>query len=98
MPGISHIYRLGIKELWEVPKDRVAPGTVIHTLGYPLRRQEFGGGFIYALPDGMLSVGFVSGLDYRDPMFDLAIRESSGRRKFDGFTGSPYPQFRNNNN
>jgi electron-transferring-flavoprotein dehydrogenase len=63
-------YALGIKELWEVPPDRVAPGTVIHTMGYPLRMEEFGGGFIYALPDGVLSVGFVSGLDYRDPMFD----------------------------
>jgi electron-transferring-flavoprotein dehydrogenase len=66
----AQLYALGLKELWEVPKDRVAPGTVIHTMGYPLRREEFGGGFIYALPDGVLSVGFVSGLDYRDPMFD----------------------------
>src|SRR5215217_337256 len=66
----AQLYALGIKELWEVPKDRLAAGTVIHTMGYPLRREEFGGGFIYALPDGVLSVGFVSGLDYRDPMFD----------------------------
>jgi len=64
------IYALGIKELWEVPKDRVPPGTVIHTMGYPLRMEEFGGGFIYVMPDGVVSVGFVSGLDYRDPMFD----------------------------
>jgi electron-transferring-flavoprotein dehydrogenase len=64
------LYALGIKELWEVPKDRLPPGTVIHTMGYPLRMEEFGGGFIYALPDGVLSVGFVTGLDYRDPMFD----------------------------
>ncbi len=64
------LYAIGIKELWEVPKDRLAPGTVIHTMGFPLRREEFGGGFVYALPDGVLSVGFVTGLDYRDPMFD----------------------------
>jgi electron-transferring-flavoprotein dehydrogenase len=64
------LYALGIKELWEVPADRLAAGTVIHTMGYPLRMEEFGGGFIYAMPDGVLSVGFVSGLDYRDPMFD----------------------------
>jgi electron-transferring-flavoprotein dehydrogenase len=64
------LYAIGIKELWEVPKDRVASGTVIHTMGYPLRMEEFGGGFIYAMPDGLLAVGFVSGLDYRDPMFD----------------------------
>ena len=64
------LYAIGIKELWEVPKDRIEPGTVIHTMGFPLRMDEFGGGFIYAMPDGVLSVGFVSGLDYRDPMFD----------------------------
>jgi electron-transferring-flavoprotein dehydrogenase len=64
------LYAIGIKELWEVPKDRVPPGTVIHTMGYPLRMEEFGGGFIYAMPEGLLAVGFVTGLDYRDPMFD----------------------------
>jgi electron-transferring-flavoprotein dehydrogenase len=64
------LYAIGIKELWEVPTDRVPPGTVIHTMGYPLRMEEFGGGFIYAMPDGLLAVGFVTGLDYRDPMFD----------------------------
>jgi electron-transferring-flavoprotein dehydrogenase len=39
-------------------------------MGYPLRTEEFGGAFIYGMPDGLVSVGFVSGLDYRDPMFD----------------------------
>jgi electron-transferring-flavoprotein dehydrogenase len=64
------LYAIGIKELWELPKDRLSPGTVIHTMGYPLRLEEFGGAFIYAMPDGLVSVGFVTGLDYRDPMFD----------------------------
>jgi electron-transferring-flavoprotein dehydrogenase len=68
------LYAIGIKELWEVPAGRIAPGTVIHTMGYPLRMEEFGGAFIYAMPDGVVSVGFVSGLDYRDPMFDPHIR------------------------
>ena len=62
--------RIGIKELWEVPKDRIEPGTVIHTLGYPLRMEEFGGAFLYAMPDGLVSFGLVTGLDYQDPMFD----------------------------
>ena len=53
-----------------MPKDRIEPGTVIHTLGYPLQMEEFGGGFLYAMPDGLVSFGLVSGLDYRDPMFD----------------------------
>jgi electron-transferring-flavoprotein dehydrogenase len=64
------LFAIGIKELWEVTPDRVPAGTVIHTMGYPLRFEEFGGGFIYAMPEGKLSVGFVVGLDYHDPMFD----------------------------
>jgi electron-transferring-flavoprotein dehydrogenase len=63
-------FAIGLKELWEVPPDRLEPGTVMHSLGYPLRQHEFGGGFIYALPEGRLSVGFVAGLDYQDPLFD----------------------------
>jgi electron-transferring-flavoprotein dehydrogenase len=63
-------FAVGLKELWEVPADRLGAGTVIHTLGYPLRHEEFGGAFIYAMPAGQLSVGFVVGLDYRDPLFD----------------------------
>jgi electron-transferring-flavoprotein dehydrogenase len=63
-------YAIGIKELWELPAGRLAPGTVIHTIGYPLKYEEFGGAFIYALPDNQAFVGFVVGLDYRDPLFD----------------------------
>jgi electron-transferring-flavoprotein dehydrogenase len=63
-------FAIGIKELWEVPPDRIKAGTVIHTMGYPMRQHEFGGGFIYAMPGGQLSVGFVAGLDYKDPLFD----------------------------
>jgi electron-transferring-flavoprotein dehydrogenase len=64
------LYAIGIKELWEVPKDRIAPGTVMHTLGYPLNTEEFGGAFIYSMPDRLVSLGLVTGLSYRDPMFD----------------------------
>jgi electron-transferring-flavoprotein dehydrogenase len=64
------VFALGIKELWEVPKGRLAMGSVIHTMGYPLRNEEFGGSFIYALSDEHLSIGFVAGLDYKDPRFD----------------------------
>jgi electron-transferring-flavoprotein dehydrogenase len=63
-------YAIGIKELWDVPPGRIAPGTVFHTLGYPLRHEEFGGSFIYAMPDGQVSIGLVVGLDYQDPLFD----------------------------
>jgi electron-transferring-flavoprotein dehydrogenase len=64
------VFALGIKELWEVPKGRLAKGAVIHTMGYPLRNEEFGGSFIYALSDEQISIGFVAGLDYKDPRFD----------------------------
>jgi len=63
-------FAIGIKELWDIPKDRLKPGTVIHTLGYPLREEEFGGSWLYAMADGRLSIGFVTGLEYRDPLFD----------------------------
>ncbi len=63
-------YAIGLKELWDVPKDRLAPGTVMHTLGYPLRQEEFGGSWLYAMPDGRVSIGFVVGLDYKDPLLD----------------------------
>jgi electron-transferring-flavoprotein dehydrogenase len=68
------LYALGLKELWEIPAGRVPAGTVYHTMGYPLRMEEFGGGFIYSLADDRLAVGFVCGLDYRDPMFDPHVR------------------------
>ena len=67
---LPQVYAIGIKELWDVPPGRLRPGFVMHTMGYPLRSDEFGGGFIYALADGRLSVGFVAGLDYQNPMFD----------------------------
>ncbi len=64
------VYSLGIKELWEVPAGRIAPGTVIHTLGFPLDSETFGGGFIYADNENLLSVGLVIGLSYDNPLLD----------------------------
>jgi electron-transferring-flavoprotein dehydrogenase len=63
-------FAIGLKELWDVPKGRLKPGTVIHTLGYPLRQEEFGGSWLYAMPEGRISIGFVVGLEYKDPLFD----------------------------
>lgn len=63
-------FAIGLKEVWEIPPDRLREGTVVHTLGYPLKEEEFGGSFIYAMAGGVLSVGFVAGLDYKDPLFD----------------------------
>ncbi len=64
------VYSIGVKELWEVPAGRVPRGHVVHTAGWPLSTRQFGGGFIYALSDTLLSVGLVAGLDYEDPRFD----------------------------
>jgi electron-transferring-flavoprotein dehydrogenase len=64
------VYAVGVKELWEIPAGRIKRGEVIHTAGWPLTSRQFGGGFIYALSETLLSVGLVAGLDYEDPRFD----------------------------
>ena len=64
------VYAIGVKELWEVPEGRLAPGTVIHTMGAPLKREEFGGAFLYQLSPTELIVGLAIGLDYKDPFLD----------------------------
>jgi len=64
------VYAIGIKEVWEVPAGRTEPGRVVHTMGFPLKMEEFGGGFMYSMPDNLVSLGLVAGLDYKDPMFD----------------------------
>ncbi len=62
-------YALGIKELWRIDPAKHQLGTVIHTIGAPLKN-EYGGGFIYHFKDHLLSIGLVCGLDYRDPLFN----------------------------
>jgi electron-transferring-flavoprotein dehydrogenase len=64
------VYSIGVKELWEVPKGRLARGAVVHTMGYPLDQRTFGGGFIYGFTDEWVSIGLVVGLDYPDPFLD----------------------------
>ncbi len=62
------VYSLGIKEIWNVPEGRIKEGEVYHTMGYPLDiSEEFGGGFIYGLKENRIALGFVVGLDYKDP-------------------------------
>ena len=63
-------YGTGIKEVWKVPDGRIRPGAVYHTLGYPVDAHTYGGGWIYGMADGKVSVGFVTGLDYRNPRTD----------------------------
>lgn len=65
-------YGQGIKELWEVPAGRIAAGEVIYTMGWPLTSKEYGGAWIYGGKDkdNVVSLGFVTGLDYPDPRLD----------------------------
>lgn len=64
------VYSLGVKELWELPDDRYPAGKVTHTLGYPSDAQTYGGGWIYGMRNRIISIGYVTGLDYRDPLID----------------------------
>jgi len=61
---------IGMKEVWEIPSGRIAPGEVIHTAGWPLGRRRYGGGWIYGLPANRVSIGLVPALDQGDSRFD----------------------------
>jgi electron-transferring-flavoprotein dehydrogenase len=60
-------YGIGLKELWEIEPARHRPGLVMHTIGWPLKSDTYGGSFLYHLEDRLVSVGLVVGLDYRNP-------------------------------
>ena len=60
-------YAIGIKELWEVDPAKAKPGLVVHTSGWPIQDDSFGGGFLYHLEDNKVTLGFVLGLDYQNP-------------------------------
>ena len=60
-------YGIGLKELWHLDPAQHRPGLVLHTAGWPLDRKTWGGSFIYHLEDNQAAVGFVVGLDYRNP-------------------------------
>ena len=60
-------YGIGIKELWEIDPARHKPGTVVHTAGWPLQSDTYGGGFLYHLEDNLVTLGFITGLDYANP-------------------------------
>jgi electron-transferring-flavoprotein dehydrogenase len=60
-------FGLGYKELWQLPPGRVHKGLVQHSIGWPLDGGTYGGSFIYHLDNDRAYVGYVVGLDYRDP-------------------------------
>jgi electron-transferring-flavoprotein dehydrogenase len=67
MDGQPQVWGIGMKELWRVPPGRHKAGTAIHTIGYPYGNDVFSGAFIYFLTDSLVSIGLITGLDYRDP-------------------------------
>ncbi|UZD53948.1 electron transfer flavoprotein-ubiquinone oxidoreductase [Caldimonas aquatica] len=60
-------YGIGIKELWEIDPSKHKPGLVIHTAGWPLDPDTYGGSFMYHDADNKVEIGFVVGLDYSNP-------------------------------
>ncbi|MFN7278119.1 MAG: 4Fe-4S dicluster domain-containing protein, partial [Betaproteobacteria bacterium] len=60
-------YGIGIKELWEIDPSRHQPGLVVHTVGWPMDFNTYGGSFLYHLENNQVAVGFVIGLDYTNP-------------------------------
>ncbi len=64
------IYALGVKEIWEIKKPL---DSVIHTMGWPLPRDAFGGSWCYPMADNLISMGLVVGLDYREHSLDVHV-------------------------
>ena len=61
------VYGIGIKELWEIDPAKHQPGLVIHTAGWPLESDTYGGSFLYHLENNQVAIGFVVGLAYTNP-------------------------------
>ncbi|ADV28274.1 Electron-transferring-flavoprotein dehydrogenase [Pseudoxanthomonas suwonensis 11-1] len=62
-------YSIGIKELWQLPEGRTSPGRIVHSFGWPADNNTYGGSFLYHLENNQVAIGYVSGLDYKDPEY-----------------------------
>jgi electron-transferring-flavoprotein dehydrogenase len=60
-------YGLGIKEVWKIPENDHQKGHVMHSIGWPLDHNTYGGSFVYQFDKDLLAIGFVIGLDYTNP-------------------------------
>ncbi|MFT7144058.1 MAG: electron-transferring-flavoprotein dehydrogenase [Alphaproteobacteria bacterium] len=60
-------YALGIKEVWEITPENHQEGAVMHSIGWPLKNDTYGGSFVYHMSDNKIYIGFVVGLDYSNP-------------------------------
>ncbi|KAJ7253205.1 FAD/NAD(P)-binding domain-containing protein [Mycena rebaudengoi] len=77
MDAEPQTYGIGLKEVWRVPASRHTPGKVVHTLGWPLtggptalQGDTYGGGWVYHMRGGLVSLGLVVGLDYKNPWME----------------------------
>jgi len=61
------VFGIGLKELWDVQPQKHQPGLVVHTAGWPLDAQTYGGSFLYHMENHQVAVGFVVGLAYTNP-------------------------------
>lgn len=60
-------YGLGVKEVWEIDPSKHQEGLAVHTIGWPLKSDTYGGSWIYHMKDCKVSIGYVVGLDYKNP-------------------------------
>lgn len=60
-------YGIGLKEIWEVDNDYFEPGLASHTVNWPLPSENYGGSFMYHMNKNQIHIGFVVGLDYKNP-------------------------------
>jgi len=60
-------YGIGLKELWEIDPAKHVPGLVVHTAGWPMASDTYGGSFLYHMENNQVAVGFVVGLAYQNP-------------------------------
>lgn len=71
------VFSIGVKQIFRMPKENFVPGRVIHSLGFPVPQDVFGGGFFYTMGQDLAAVGLIIGLDWRytdlDPQKELEI-------------------------
>jgi electron-transferring-flavoprotein dehydrogenase len=60
-------YGIGVKEMWEIDPKRHQPGFVLHTAGWPMDNDTYGGAFLYHMENNLVALGFITGLDYANP-------------------------------
>lgn len=60
-------YALGVKEVWEIDPKRHQPGFVMHSAGWPMKSDTYGGAFLYHMEDNKVTLGFITGLNYSNP-------------------------------